>query len=322
MLDIISLGDATIDTLIEVGDASLACSIDRTNCLLQLRYGDKLPVSNMVQKVAGNAANNAIGCARLGLRTAIHTILGVDQSGDAIVQALVENKVSREFVERDRKNATNASTVIRFQGDRTILVYHAPRTYRLPKLPRSKWVYFTSLAAGHTAYNKQVIAHVERTGTRLAYNPGTYQFLEGVSEVKKVIAVTHALFVNVEEAARIVGKKSIKESLRALYKLGAAMVFITDGPNGATAYDGEDMFFMPILRTKVVERTGAGDSFAVGVIAALNEGKDLPTALTWGAANSSSVILHIGPQDGLLHRREIETFYRTYGKGITPKKIS
>lgn len=322
MFDMITLGDATIDTLIEIGDASVACSVDRRNCLLQLRYGDKLPVENMTQKVAGNAANNAIGCARLGMRTAIHTILGVDQSGDAIVQALVENKVSREFVERDRKNATNASTVIRFQGDRTILVYHAPRTYKLPKLPRSKWMYFTSLAAGHKAYNSQVVAHVERTGVRLAYNPGTYQFLEGIDEVKRVIAVTHALFVNFEEAQRIVGKKSTKDCLRALYKLGATLVFITDGPKGATAYDGEAMYFMPILRTKVVERTGAGDSFAVGVIAALHEGASLATALTWGAANSSSVILQVGPQDGLLYRRDIEAFYRKYGKGIRPKKIS
>jgi sugar/nucleoside kinase (ribokinase family) len=321
MLDIISLGDATIDTLVEIGDATVACSVDRRNCLLQLRYGDKLPVESISQKVAGNAMNNAVGCARLGLRTAIHTILGLDRSGDTIVQALVENKVSRTFVERDRKHSTNASTVISFEGDRTILVYHAPRTYSLPKLPRSKWLYFTSLAAGHKAYNAQVRAYVERTGVRLAYNPGTYQFLEGIDEVKKIIAVTHALFVNFEEAQRIVGKKPLKECVRALYKLGAAMVFVTDGPHGATAYDGEDMYFMPILPTKVVERTGAGDAFAVGVIAALHEGKNLATALIWGASNSSSVILQQGPQDGLLHRREIETFYRKYGKGTKPEKI-
>lgn len=41
------------------------------------------------------------------------------------------------------------------------------------------------------------------------------------------------------------------------------------------------------LRTDVLitDRTGGGDSFASGVLAALLEGKDLESAVQWGAAH-------------------------------------
>ena len=57
---------------------------------------------------------------------------------------------------------------------------------------------------------------------------------------------------------------------------------------GAVLYDvGEDRMVQAVLREDVpiADRTGGGDSFASGVIAALLKGKDLETAVQWGAAH-------------------------------------
>jgi len=49
----------------------------------------------------------------------------------------------------------------------------------------------------------------------------------------------------------------------------------------------EDAFYEAPVRANVPirDRTGGGDSFASGVLAALMKGKDLETAVNWGAAH-------------------------------------
>jgi 2-dehydro-3-deoxygluconokinase len=57
---------------------------------------------------------------------------------------------------------------------------------------------------------------------------------------------------------------------------------------GAVLYDAlEDKLYQAALRVDVpiADRTGGGDSFASGVLAALLDGKDLATAVEWGAAH-------------------------------------
>jgi len=57
---------------------------------------------------------------------------------------------------------------------------------------------------------------------------------------------------------------------------------------GAVLYDtAADKMYQAALRTDVpiADRTGGGDSFASGVLAALLKGKDLETAVQWGAAH-------------------------------------
>jgi len=70
---------------------------------------------------------------------------------------------------------------------------------------------------------------------------------------------------------------------------------------------------MGILPTPVVERTGAGDSFATAFISALHFGKPIKTAMCWGTVNSASVIMKIGPIAGLLTRAGLDAMHKKYG---------
>jgi sugar/nucleoside kinase (ribokinase family) len=270
-------------------------------------------VDKIHRKVAGNAANNAVGAARLGLKSAIYTIIGDDGTGEHIKNVFKKEKVSLEYLIHDPKQETNSSVVINYKGERTILVYHAPRVYNLPKHIDSKWIYYTSVGPEHKKLNQQVISLVKKKKIKLGYNPGTYQLRAGAKYVKEVLKVTEVLFVNKEEAARIVGPQfDNRHYLLALHKAGAKIVVITDGRNGSFVFDGEKFWQMGILNTPVVERTGAGDSFATAFIAALHHKKDVAMAMCWGTCNSSSVIMKYGPQDGLLTKAGMEAFHRKY----------
>ena len=51
---------------------------------------------------------------------------------------------------------------------------------------------------------------------------------------------------------------------------------------------------------KVKERTGAGDAFASGFLSVIATGGSIEDALTYGAANSTSVVQHVGGKKGIL----------------------
>src|SRR3990167_9871236 len=96
--DVITIGDSTIDTFIKIHDATVECNINNKECRICLEYGGKIPVEGILQGVAGNAANVAVGCATLGLKTSIYTHLGDDWQGAMIGNALKAAGVADDFI--------------------------------------------------------------------------------------------------------------------------------------------------------------------------------------------------------------------------------
>ena len=314
--DILSIGDVTIDTFLFINDAHVSCSLDRSNCQLCVNYADKLPVEKLVRLVAGNASNNAVGSARLGAKTALISTLGADTAGHWIKKELKTESVETKFIELDKKTESNASTVLSFKGERTIFVYHVPRTYALPKkMPSARAVYFTSVGKNHERLNRDVIAYIKKTGARLGFNPGTFQMCAGLTSLKPVLAITDTLFINKEEAWRILGHTAeIKQSLRELGEFGSKIIVITDGHEGSYAYDvaKNEFYFAGIPETKIVERTGAGDAYSTAFFMARCAGKSIAEAMCDGTMNGSSVIMQVGPHAGLLNKSGLKKFHKKY----------
>ena len=325
MLDIISIGDATLDTFLELDDASVMCNMDTNACQLCLNYADKIPVKHLEQQIAGNACNVAAGSARLGLKTAFYSIVGNDETGQRIINGMKREGVSLTYIETDKRRASNYSVVLNYKGERTILVYHQPRRYKLPDLEAARWIYFTSIGHDHNNLGKELLKYLRATRPRpaLAFNPGTYQLRQGLAALRPIFKACEVLFLNKEEAEGLVGKaETMKGLLDRVRATGPHTVVITDGSKGAFTHDGASSgyWYMPIYPTKVLERTGAGDSFATGFVGALAHGKPLHEALMWGTANSASVVTKVGPQPGLLTQDGIKKMIARYKK-IRPKKI-
>ncbi len=322
--DILSIGDTTTDVFLDIHEATVHCELKSHECLFCITYADKVPVERFTEVHAvGNAANNANGSARLGLRTAIWTILGDDRNGAAARHVFREEGVETRCVETDRRRGTNFSAVLNFRGERTILVYHEDRRYRFPKLPASSWIYLTSMGKGWERIIPGLLKHLKASGARFGFNPGTHQMKSGLDVLKPLLAVTTAFIVNVEEAQRILQKPSrdISLLLRTLVKHGPKTVVITDGPAGAYGFDGRAEYFMPIYPDPkpVVERTGCGDAFSTGFLAAQVYTDAMTEGMQWGAANARMVVQYIGAREGLQTKGQILRTLRSFPK-IVPQK--
>lgn len=315
-LDILSVGDATLDIFVKITEASVMCSIDKETCLFCLSYADKIPIDSLAQSIAGNAANNAVGSARLGLNAGFYSVIGDDETGKKIVETMRNEGVSLKYLKVDKGRPSNYSVVLNYKEERTILVYHYPRTYALPPLHHAThWIYYTSIGKNHQRLDRQLVSFIKKNGTRLGFNPGTHQLSRGVQALQPVLGITEVLFLNKEEAERLVGRLgAMKNLLAALHALGPKTVVVTDGSRGSFAFDGKFFYQMSIFPVKVVEKTGAGDAFSTGFLAATVYGLPITDALRWGAANSAGVVTKIGPQAGLLTRPRLESMLRTHSR--------
>lgn len=315
-----------MDHLAMVEEASVNCSINQDHCLLCFTYADKIPMKKLSHEVAGNAANNAVGSARLGMSTAFWTILGDDSGGHQIQQKLKNEGVDTKYVELVKGGETNNSIVLNYKAERTILIYHVDREYKVPDLEPAQWMYLTSMGHGWDVIVDDIVKYIKARKVKLAFNPGTFQLRSGMDVLRPLFEVCEILFVNKEEAEMLVNNSKpgdISFLLMALKKEGPALIVITDGSKGAYVYDGKEAHEMGICKAHVVEKTGAGDAFGTAFVAALHHGKTLQEAMMWGTANSGGVVEKIGPQAGLLRKGEIDYVVndRCIAEHIEPKKI-
>ncbi len=332
--DLISIGDSTVDVFLEIDpkDVDTKCDLDEKACRISFEYGAKIPVKKMTRVAAvGNAANNAIGSARLGLQVGIYTVLGSDKDAYEIREVLEAEGVDTEFVVMEKDARSNFSVVINYSAERTIFTYHEEKKYNLPILPKVGWVYFTSVARGHEALHKQIPEYVKKSGAKLAFNPGSYQLREGILGMKPILESTEVLILNREEARSLVDPSTgsgqavdiedTKELIRKLRAAGPKTVVITDGRSGSFAsFDGREFWHTGIPETSpIIEMTGAGDAYSTGFLAATISGLDLPQAMVWGTMNATSVVQHIGAREGLLTRGGMDEFMKKYKDQVKVK---
>lgn len=310
--DMISIGDSTIDVFLEIDDWKILEDPDTKEKMLAIESGAKIGVNKKTRIAAvGNSANQAIGSARLGLKTGIYTHVGGDSDGKDMLEVFKAENVSTDFITIDKDQNSNFSTVVNYSGERVIFVFHEHREYNLPTFPKSKWVYYSSMSKGHDILHKQIPDYIKSSGAKLGYNPGTFQLKEGITGEASILEVTEVLILNREEAHHLVGgdKSDTKKLLNLLYDHGPKKVIITDARAGTFAFDGTQYLKCGIPEeSPVVERTGCGDAFSTGLLAGLSYGKDLSEALIWGTLNSTSVVQFIGAREGLLTQKGIEEF--------------
>jgi len=306
MLDIISIGDATIDTFLFVHDIEITSIKGQKKALIN--WGDKLPVDEFYRTVAGNAANNAVGSVRLGMRTAFYTVLAHDVGGREISHKMSKEKVSTRYIVIDERHGTNASTVLSFKGERTIFVYHEHRHYKLPSFVPAHWVYLTSMANGFEKIYPALAKYADRYKVKIGFNPGTFQLRAGAGANEAILRRTEVLSLNVEEAQSWVGEcgRDPEELCKRLIKLGPQSVILTDGRKGAYSFSNQGFYYLEEYPGPRLEATGAGDAFTTAYIAALFHGKTHEEALRWGPVNAGSVVQKVGPQEGLLTLRQLE----------------
>ncbi len=320
MLDILCVGDAVIDIFLNINKDNPHFGLDKEKNKLLISFGEKINVEKYTIDVGGNAANTSVGLSRLGLNTGIFAETGRDEFSQKILDKFKQEKVNSEFLIQTQTEKTSFSVGINYNGERTLFVEHVQRAHNFDfEKISSGFIYLTSLGKDWEKAYSNTLSFVKNNNLKLGFNPGTLQIENRGKMIMDIIENTDYLFLNKEEAEIILygkelginlneGNQSIiKKLLFGIKTLGAKNVIITDSKNGSYVTDENNTTYkFGIINVDVIEKTGAGDAYSAGFLAAILNNHSIQEAIIWGTINASSVIGQIGAEKGLLYKADLE----------------
>lgn len=323
MRDVVTIGDAFQDLFVFSNDFKVLSDRSfKSGKSLSFEYGAKLDVERIEYHSGGSAVNTALCFARIGLETSILAFVGLDSPAEKILNELENSAISTELIKNDSE-PTNTSIILSHGGDRTILSYHGNRNFNdlaLAKSLKTSWFYLSPLGKQSDELENKLIQNIAKNGSGFAWNPGPLQIKQGAKANRHLLHLCNILVLNREEAMvfSYSGKSQIEDCLKTLHSLGAKIVVVTDGKNGAKAYDGSVFYQIDASPDDRIDATGAGDAFASAfvsrIISGFSGGKAqsyvvdreiILEGLKWGIIDSGSVVGKIGANVGLLSKSDI-----------------
>src|SRR4051794_20478123 len=138
---------------------------------------------------------------------------------------------------------------------------------RAPKIPErfrdSRYVF---LANTHPVLQQEMLCCLKQPRLIVADTMNLW-INTARDELVKLLGMIHGLVLNDGEARLLTGKKNLIESARDVLKMGPKFVVIKKGEHGCMLCTARDTFVLPAFPTdKVIDPTGAGDSFAGGMM--------------------------------------------------------
>jgi sugar/nucleoside kinase (ribokinase family) len=271
--------------LIVVGD----CNPDVVLC------GDVEPSFGQAERVVddaeltigGSGAILACGAARLGLRTALASVVGGDALGRLMLDALAEREVDVSGVVVREGARTGVSVVLVRGSDRAILTALGTIAQLTPDLvdPKllgaARHVHVSSyfLHDGLRPGLRGLLRMARAAGATTSLDPNWDPREEWDGGLLDVLTETTILFLNAEEARRIARAGDVEEAARSLSGDGRVLVVVKLGAGGALAVtDGRVVRSPPVAVTEV-DAVGAGDSFDAGFLAGYLAGRPLEESL-------------------------------------------
>jgi sugar/nucleoside kinase (ribokinase family) len=113
------------------------------------------------------------------------------------------------------------------------------------------------------------------------------------SGIRDVLRYTDIFFPNEDESRFLTGKKSASGAARELGKL-AGTVVVKLGVRGALVYGRGESFRVRAVKARVVDTTGAGDSFDAGFLSRFLRGGSLRECARAGASAGARCVTRVG----------------------------
>lgn len=312
--DIITFGSASRDIFLKssnflvIGQKKFV-----TGKGLCLSLGSKIGIEDIRFLTGGGGTNTAATFSNQGLKVAFCGMVGDELAGESLIEELKKLRIDTKFVFKTKKKTTNYSVILSSgTRERTILTYRGAAGELSNKdIPWSsldaKWLYLAPLSGKLSNLTEKIINFAKRKGIKVAMNPGTTQLSLPKVRLERILKKVDLLFLNQEEASMLtkIPYKKEKEIFKKIDKLVAGIFIMTKSSKGVVVSDGKQLYRSGIIKTKAVDWTGAGDSFASGFLSGLMFSKsDIKYAIQLGIANSAACLSALGAKNGLLKKKD------------------
>lgn len=298
MDDILCIGDITIDIFYK------GKNLPEKDGQFEFKLGEKYIPDQFHTGLGGGAANVAVGCATLGLGTAVLGKIGDNAFKQIILQFFAKKSISSEFLISESDFYNVSSIFIGTDGGRSIVHFPTPtnpfeisQAYQ-SHLKEFKTIYLNNLPGQSIAARCKLLDSIRGSDVRLYLNLGMRDCEAGLKETSPLLEKADVLLINTDEYAALIGakKETIKFDTDRSKEIGMGdkVLILTDGKNGSYGYYKGQIVKEPDSGTTPVDTTGAGDAYAAGFIVSYQENQDLKEAMKAGTNYAGKIVSRIG----------------------------
>ena len=280
--DVIGMGNALMDFLIEVEDNKLLefdlkkgemhlVDEEKAKVILQKISEEKLEIEFVP---GGSSANTLKGVAFLGGSAILCGKVGKDVHGMSYVEQMKEQGVDVRIGQHPTKLTGHAVTFITPDAQRTFSV-HLGAALHLEKeevieedIVNSKILHIEGYQLeGDTKETVlQAMEIARKNNTLVSLDLADPSVIRRNSKLLQRVVQDYVdvLFVNEKEAKEFTGLEEEKAALELSKYVKIAVVKI--GERGSIIYGEEQMYYIAPFPAKVLDTTGAGDTYAAGFL--------------------------------------------------------
>ena len=265
--------------------------------------------------VGGEAVNEAMAAAKLGMRAGILCALGEDEAGEMVLAALRRCGVDTGAVVRASEHPTPVTTMfVNADGTRKSITNGAHRhnfhPERFPgRLTSARAVILGSLF--RAPFNEpevvQAVAEaVHAAGRLLVADTKLPNFrVLTLDDLAASLPLFDCITPNEDEARYYTGQSEAEAMADVFLEKGVKSVIVKLGAKGCFYKDAELSLRLPALPVRAVDATGAGDNFVAGFVSERLRGADAETALRFANACGALCATAVGASTALNSREQV-----------------
>lgn len=285
-------------------------------------YDDNFNCNSYTKHFGGSPANIAMNVQMLGGKSVISSAVGNDPLGSYLIEHLKENNIDTSYINRV-KNSTSMVLVskskttpvpIFYRGADYSLKYNDKIHYALNNC---KIVHFSCWPISQPKSRKtieEIIEEARKNNIIIGFDPNYHDGIwedghNGIEYIKNLVNKVDIIKPSEVDAERIFGNNTPENQVKKFVDLGAKLVIMTLGKDGAIVTNGKETLKFETLATEIVDTTGAGDAFWSGFYTGITKGYTLKESLMIGFATSAFKLKHVGAITKLPSIEEIKRIY-------------
>ena len=278
----------------------------------------------------GKGSNQAIAVARLGGSASFLSAVGEDAFGAAALKMLEEEGVDTRFVRRMAGASTGVGFVIVAEsGDNEIVIdlganelLGAADVDPMAETIAASDLLLLQLEVNPAAVIRAVdLAH--QAGTPVILNPAPFRRLPDATLAKVTYLTPNEteaadmldLALGLGEGEGCADGRALAEAIHARF---GASALVTLGERGVFVKTAACSELVPTSRTRVVDTTGAGDTFSGALAVALGEGRPILEAARFATRAASMSVEVQGVVPSIPHRGAVDARIAAASAEVAP----
>ena len=255
--------------------------------------GEDTLVTRQFQKAGGSPYNVARTLQNLGLDPVLYSAISSDEAGRELARTVEREGLNPSALYPLEGEPTGCCMIVLDgEGERTFFTFRGCEGHFDPaRLPRpmaeeAAAVFVTGIYLLYPGWSEKAVDFLEElasAGTPVLFDPGPLLGEMDPALLRRMVELASILTPNRQERReleRLLGIPSLPE-----WGFARRLVCLAEtwGEGGARLYTPEGAKTLPALPAQVVDTTGAGDSFAGGLLAGLLMGQT-PLQAAWTAS--------------------------------------